>query len=419
MLSLMRMFLALVGILLQIGCQPLDSDPEPSYGDPQSPMGRILIEELYYAGSPAAAGSDHYNADQFIELYNHSDEPVDLSGMLLGDVYGLAGEINPGYSPDSYATSDPERLYFENLWRIPGDPGDVVLYPAETFLIAQDGTNHQPFSSVDSSGADFEAYVSSSGNDEDYAVANLESVHYTAGYDWLITVFGPSVALLEAGSEDELEDTTADGWWELKSVPVSRVIDAIDTLMDGDSGAYKRLPESVDEGFIYVSDTYSGESVRRVREDGIPTDSNDSSVDFEAELPQPLWALGERPDERRSTAREAGPAHSRDRAGRELLPRRRPRRTTRQQGRDARHLALGHLNQQRAEAVSTSPFAREAGLALERRRRADGSRIVEPQSEAPIDKRHANDWLNLYERLWSCAASDALLALLADLASDA
>ena len=30
--------------------------------------------------------------------------------------------------------------------------------------------------------------------------------------------------------------------------------------MDGDSGAYKRLPAAVDAGFIYVSDTYSGEN---------------------------------------------------------------------------------------------------------------------------------------------------------------
>ncbi len=251
-------------------------------------MGNVLIEELFYAGSPAAAGSDHYNADQFIEIYNVATEPVALGGLLIGDVYGLAGEINPGSDPDSFATSDPERVYFENLWRIPGEPEDVVLYPGETLVIAQDGTNHQPFSGIDSTGADFEAYVESSGNDEDYPlVANLESVHYTAGYDWLMTVFGPSVALLEPGSEAELEDSSVGPWWDLKSAPVARVIDALDSLMDADSGAYKRLPGSIDAGFVYVSDTYSGESVRRRLVDGVPTDTNNSSEDFEVAVPTP------------------------------------------------------------------------------------------------------------------------------------
>jgi hypothetical protein len=112
-------------------------------------------------------------------------------------------------------------------------------------------------------------------------------VHYTAGYDWLMTVFGPSVALLEPGSEEDLEDTTVGTWWDLKSAPVARVIDALDSLMDGDSGAYKRLPQSVDAGFIYVSDTYSGESVRRRLVDGVPADTNNSSEDFEVGVPTP------------------------------------------------------------------------------------------------------------------------------------
>jgi len=288
MLLFMRWTLLLLLIVLQSGCTAADEAASPQYGEPQPPMGNVLIEELFYAGSPAAAGSDHYNADQFIELYNVAAEPVALGGLLIGDVYGLAGEINPGSDPDSFAASDPERVYFENLWRIPGEPEDVVLYPGETLVIAQDGTNHQPFSGIDSTGADFEAYVESSGNDEDYPlVANLESVHYTAGYDWLMTVFGPSVALLEPGTESELEDSSVGSWWDLKSAPVARVIDALDSLMDADSGAYKRLPESVDAGFVYVSDTYSGESVRRRLVDGVPTDTNNSSEDFEVATPTP------------------------------------------------------------------------------------------------------------------------------------
>lgn len=62
--------------------------------------------------------------------------------------------------------------------------------------------------------------------------------------------------------------------------------------MDADSGDYKRLPDSVDAGFSYVSDIYSGESIRRRRladeGPGALQDSNDSGADFEVvDQPQP------------------------------------------------------------------------------------------------------------------------------------
>ena len=48
-----------------------------------------------------------------------------------------------------------------------------------------------------------------------------------------------------------------------------------------DSAAFKRLPEAVDAGFLHASGTYTGESVRRVRADGVLQDTDDSSADFE------------------------------------------------------------------------------------------------------------------------------------------
>ena len=70
MLSFMRWSLPLLVIVLQCACVAPDEDADPQYGDPLPPMGNVLIEELFYAGSPPAAGSDHYNADQFIEIYS-------------------------------------------------------------------------------------------------------------------------------------------------------------------------------------------------------------------------------------------------------------------------------------------------------------------------------------------------------------
>jgi hypothetical protein len=158
--------------VLAVGCgqtEPGDADEQPSglsQPEPQDPRGRLLVEELYYAGSPPMGGADHYFSDQFIELVNVSDVPVLAGGLLVGDVFGLAGAINPGDEPDSHA-DDAERVYLQNVWQIPGEPDEVIVPAGGTLLLAHDGVNHAPSSTVDLSGADFEAFVAGSGRDED------------------------------------------------------------------------------------------------------------------------------------------------------------------------------------------------------------------------------------------------------------
>ena len=120
--------------------------------DAVRPDGRLVIEELYYTGSPPTAGTDHYFSDQFIELANNSPDRIEVGGLYIADVYGAAGAINPGMTPDSYAGQG--RLVLDCVWRIPGEPEDHILEPGESIILAHDGTNHAPFSTVDMSGAD-------------------------------------------------------------------------------------------------------------------------------------------------------------------------------------------------------------------------------------------------------------------------
>lgn len=254
---------------------------------PEPPDGRLKIEEVYYAGSPGLDGA-HYFSDQLIELVNVSDVPIELGGLHVGDVHGLAGEINPGDTPSPFA-ADEAHVYLENLWRIPGAPGDTVLAPGASFVIAQDGRNHAPFSTVDLSDADMETYNEASGDkDEDYPTApNLEKVHYSAGFDWLITVFGPSVVVLRIDDPAQIEPVEGSNG-SLVRVPAASVIDAVEALRDAESGAFKRLPASVDSGFAFVSGTYTGESLHRRRAaDGELVDTGDSGADFEVGPPAP------------------------------------------------------------------------------------------------------------------------------------
>lgn len=257
---------------------------------PQPPLGRLVIDEVYFTGSPPFGGADHYFADQFIALRNTSEEPVAAGGLLIGDLFGLAGVINQGDEPNALA-DDEEHVYMQNVWQIPGAPDEVVIEPGERLVIAQDGANHGPFSTVDLSGADFETFVADSEQDEDYpTVANLDSLHYNAGFDWLITVFGPSLAILsldELAEDEQLAYFEHQGW-TLVQIPVSAVVDGIDIVKDGGSETFKRLPSSVDRGFTFASGTYTGEAVVRRRVDGHSVDTDDSSADFElTETPDP------------------------------------------------------------------------------------------------------------------------------------
>ncbi|RLB51189.1 MAG: hypothetical protein DRJ42_17350 [Deltaproteobacteria bacterium] len=267
---------------------PSDATPMPDVatadaGTPMPPLaGQLLIEELYYAGAVPAGGADHYFSDQFLELVNASDVPLDLSGIYIGEVYGVAGEINPGQAPDSFRDSHPEEVVMGSVWRV---PAGVALPPGGHLVVAHDGTNHRPFSTIDLSGAELEAFVTDSGRDQDSpTVDNLEPIHFRGGIDWLITVFGPSLVVLEASAE--IGEVAAPGGG-FKSAPTSAVLDAIETLMDAASGDFKRLPDAVDTGHAWVSGTYSGESLHRRRDGAGYQDTDDSGADFEVGAPDP------------------------------------------------------------------------------------------------------------------------------------
>ena len=266
------------------------ADPKPGAVDsaaPAAPEQGLLIEELYYAGAAPVGGADHYFSDQFVELVNASSAPMDLSGILLGEVFGVAGEINPGTEPDAFRRSHPDRVVLASVWQI---PGGVTLDPGATLIVAHDGSNHRPFSSIDLSGADLEAFVADSGADHDSpTVPNLNPVFFTGGNDWLLTVFGPSLVVLEAGTPLDPEDGP---YGELRSAPADAVIDAVQALMDGRSARFRRLPDAVDAGYAHVSGTYTGESLHRVRDGDRWQDTDDSSADFVVGPPSPTESVG-------------------------------------------------------------------------------------------------------------------------------
>jgi len=257
-------------------------------------LGGLVIRELYFSGSPGVNGN-HYFSDQFVALYNNGTETVFADGLCVADAHGPAGAINPGTAPTRFG-DDTEHVVVESVWQIPGSGQDHPVRPGESLVIAHDGANHQPFSVLDLSDADWETYNERSDMRDDDAptVPNLRRVIFHGGFDWLLPVFGGSVIVFRVDDVDALERVRVPGFASMRArIPVTAVIDAVDALMDGDSVRYKRIPVALDRGFTYVSGTYSGESVRRraaamVRGRAVYQDTDDSTADFVlAETPTP------------------------------------------------------------------------------------------------------------------------------------
>ena len=263
------------------------AEPEPETPARPPSSGELLISQLYISGAVPAGGTDHYFSDQFVELVNATDVPLDLSGVRIADVYGASGAINPGMTPDSFRESHPDTVVMSSVWRL---PTGVRLEPGEKLVLAHDGANHRPFSDLDLSSADFEAFVEESGGDQDHpTVANLEPVVFNGGFDWLMTVFGPSVVVLDSGTELGEESGP---FGSLPTVSVAAVLDGVDTVMDADSSAFKRLPDAVDRGFAWNDGPYSGTAIHRIEEAGVWQDTDDTSADFSVGSPDPARPSG-------------------------------------------------------------------------------------------------------------------------------
>jgi hypothetical protein len=269
------------------------NDPAPARLRLTAPrLGGLMIREFYFTGARGTTPDAHYFSDQFVEVTNNATEPIDIAGLYVADVDGPSGAINPGTRPTAFQ-SDPVHVYVSNVWRIPED-APRLLAPGESVVLAQDGTNHMPDSPLDLSDADWETYVERADmRDRDHpTVPNLTRAHFTGGVDWLVTVFGPALVIFFADDLAALERRSTAIGARIR-VPVTSVIDGVEALMNANSGSFKRLPPSVDRGFVYAAGTYTGQSARRrpaamLRGRTIWQDTGDTGADFEVvDTPSP------------------------------------------------------------------------------------------------------------------------------------
>ena len=254
----------------------------------------ILISKIYSAGSKDS-NNKNYLAGRYIELYNNSDETVDIAGLYLG-------LIETNSSPAYTLGLVPDTIFMKQIFRIPTDKSYMVA-PGQSIIITNSAIDHTQTAmnafEHNLLNADFEAkdQQGKTTNNPDVPALELIYTAYAAISNMNLSQGGPGGIVIFETEEDVVNwplaynygKTSGNKWMKL---PAKYILDGVDVLKNtaqtGVDANLKRLYDYIDAGYAYINSAsgYNGEvmyrKVQSTTEDGrkILSDTNNSLSDF-------------------------------------------------------------------------------------------------------------------------------------------
>ncbi|MBQ7717134.1 MAG: DUF4876 domain-containing protein, partial [Prevotella sp.] len=254
----------------------------------------ILISKIYSAGSKDSKNKN-YLAGRYIELYNNSDETVDIAGLYLG-------LIETNSSPAYTLGLVPDTIFMKQIFRIPTDKSYMVA-PGQSIIITNSAIDHTQTAmnafEHNLLNADFEAkdQQGKTTNNPDVPALELVYTAYAAISNMNLSQGGPGGIVIFETEEDVTNwplaynygKTSGNKWMKL---PAKYILDGVDVLKNtaqtGVDANLKRLYDYIDAGYAYINSAsgYNGEvmyrKVQSTTEDGrkILSDTNNSLSDF-------------------------------------------------------------------------------------------------------------------------------------------
>lgn len=293
--------------------------------------GQWVIKQVYFAGSNRTDGALY--RDQFIEVYNNSDEVLYADSLYIGQVFGRQSFTSSNYYTQKNGQMDWSKsvnmpadidanndyVYTRTLLMIPGTGKTYPVQPGSGIVIAQTAMNHKvpwtgangstisvknPALTIDLSSANFEAYYASfltsplASDVDNVNVPNLVVLQYF-GSDWILDNNGrDGYVIFKAGGSTIVKDwpmynfptTSAPSSNATKyyQIPLKYVIDAVEIQPNtAEDRIPKKFGAQYDAGFTAVpKGAYSSQSVIRKTQKTlngriILKDTNNSTEDFD------------------------------------------------------------------------------------------------------------------------------------------
>ena len=249
----------------------------------------ILISKIYSAGSKDSKNKN-YLAGRYIELYNNSDETVDIAGLYLG-------LIETNSSPAYTLGLVPDTIFMKQIFRIPTDKSYMVA-PGQSIIITNSAIDHTQTAmnafEHNLLNADFEAkdQQGKTTNNPDVPALELIYTAYAAISNMNLSQGGPGGIVIFETEEDVANwplaynygKTSGNKWMKL---PAKYILDGVDVLKyAAQTGVDANLKRLYDYANINAANGYNGEvmyrKVQSTTEDGrqILSDTNNSLSDF-------------------------------------------------------------------------------------------------------------------------------------------
>jgi hypothetical protein len=305
-------------------------------------LGNWVFKQIYYAGSNASRGASI--RDQFVEIYNNSNEVLYADSLYIGQVQGVNNTTNnaskPGYQSNNqydwsqaYGMIDITRantdyVYVKSLFMIPGSGKDHPVQPGQSIIFAQTGLNHaasyvlsngvtqgitDPTLTIDLSHADFECYlveydrIRTLSTGESFSaykfdvdnpeVANVTISYHLGGNDFVMDPRGyDALVLLQPQGENPMQwpaytiptdQNEGTMYTRCPQIPIKHVVDAVELQhLNSTSRVPKRLQNSLDAGptnttsGAYTSESIVRKTARMAGSRRILQDTNNSANDF-------------------------------------------------------------------------------------------------------------------------------------------
>ncbi len=232
--------------------------------------GQIIIKELYISGCQKDDGSGSYSDDQYVILYNNSDQTASLDNICLGTLSPYNSNSTSKYMVEGVLN------YLDEGWvpatsAIPYTQSAVSLEPGEEMVIALCGAidHTQTYSnSVNLANSEYwvlydygeqlthKKYVAPDASIPTSQYLGIQK--WGAGSGWAFSNSSPAFFICTTkGSTPEAYGSSTDNYTEeegtrTKKMDTDWILDGVEVFRSGYEN-YKRFPDGVDAGSIELT----------------------------------------------------------------------------------------------------------------------------------------------------------------------